>query len=126
MECERCGGPMTRYQVPFDLRSHVETDHAATCTRCLAGHPAEAGGEPDFSTISDEFPDGTAGTAMALALGKLDSLALNRDAIGDCIAFVSDRGADPWLVLERLTAAGSVQPDADLERARRQLQQLLR
>jgi len=125
MECERCGGPMTRYQVPFDLRSHVETDHAATCTRCLAGHPAEAGGEPDFSTISDEFPDGTAGAAMALALGKLDSLALNRDDIEALFAAVEAAGVDPLLVLDRLATQGNVRLHFDVDRRRRQLEQLL-
>ncbi|PSP56920.1 hypothetical protein BRC72_10955 [Halobacteriales archaeon QH_7_66_36] len=125
MECERCGGPMTRYQVPFDLRSHVETDHAATCTRCLAGHPAEAGGEPDFSTISDEFPDGTAGAAMALALGKLDSLALNRDDIEALFAAVEAAGVDPLLVLDRLATQGNVRLHFDADRRRRQLEQLL-
>ena len=125
MECERCGGPMTRYQVPFDLRSHVETDHAATCTRCLAGHPAEAGGEPDFSAISDEFPDGTAGAAMALALGKLDSLALNRDDIEALFAAVEAAGVDPLLVLDRLATQGNVRLHFDADRRRRQLEQLL-
>ena len=116
---------MTRYQVPFDLRSHVETDHAATCTRCLAGHPAEAGGEPDFSTISDEFPDGTAGVAMALALGKLDSLALNRDDIEALFAAVEAAGVDPLLVLDRLATQGNVRLHFDADRRRRQLEQLL-
>jgi hypothetical protein len=116
---------MTRYQVPFDLRSHVETDHAATCTRCLAGHPAEAGGEPDFSTISDEFPDGTAGAAMALALGKLDSLALNRDDIEALFAAVEAAGVDPLLVLDRLATQGNVRLHFDVDRRRRQLEQLL-
>ena len=125
MECERCGGPMTRYEVPFDFRSHAETDHAATCTRCLAGRPTETGGEPDFSAISDEFPTGEAGVAMALALGKLDSLALNRGDIEALFVAVEAAGVDPLLVLDRLATQGNVRLHFDVDRRRRQLQQLL-
>ncbi len=63
---------------------------------------------------------------MALAVGLLvESLVLNRDAITRLLEAVTDAGDDPWLVLERLQAAGSVQPDADLGKARHQLEQLL-
>jgi hypothetical protein len=63
---------------------------------------------------------------MALAVGLLvDSLALNREAVGELLDRVGDGGADPWLVLERLELSPTVDPDADIERARRQLEQLL-
>ncbi|MFB6118873.1 DUF6276 family protein [Halosegnis sp.] len=125
MDCTRCGGPMVRYEVPFDLREYVDTDHAATCTRCLAAEPAEAGGEPDFSSVSEEFPDGTAGAAMALALGKLDSLALNRRDIEALLSAVEAAGVDPLLVLDRLAAQGNLQLHFDADGRRRQLEQLL-
>jgi len=128
MDCPACGHRSIAFDVPTELREHAPGKRAAICPRCLTLEPADdAPGDSGPPAIIDAFPEGEAGAAMALCVGLVvDSLALNRDAIGDCIAFVSDRGADPWLVLERLTAAGSVQPDADLERARRQLQQLLR
>lgn len=130
MDCAHCGTSTIAFRVPAALASHVPDGEAATiCPRCLHLEPAteDDAAAPDFSKIIDGFPDGEAGAAMALGVGlAVDSLALNRDAIADCLAAVGDRGADPWLVLERLAASGSVQPDADLERIRRQLEQLLR
>jgi hypothetical protein len=135
MECPACAGPLVAFRVPGSIRDHAPGETAAVCTRCLALHDAadvalgpasDLPGDPDFSAIIDAFPEGEAGAAMALGVGLIvDSLALNRAAIGDCMAYVSDRGTDPWLVLERLAASGTIQPETDLERARQQLQQLL-
>jgi hypothetical protein len=127
MECHACDHPLVTFRVPEQIRDHAPGETAAICTRCLALEPAsEASGDPDFSAIIDAFPEGETGAAMALCVGlTVDSLALNREAIEDCMEFVTDRGVDPWLVLERLAASGAVQPEADLGRARRQLRQLL-
>lgn len=127
MECPACAGSLVTFRVPGSIRDHAPGETAAICTRCLALDPAsEASGDPDFSAIIDAFPGGETGAAMALCVGlAVDSLALNREAIDDCMGFVSDRGTDPWLVLERLAASGAIQPEADLGRVRRQLRQLL-
>jgi hypothetical protein len=128
MDCPACGHDVVVFRVPATLRDHAPGETAAVCTRCLAVQEATgADDDPDFSTIIDGFPEDDAGAAMALGAGLIvDSLALNRAAIGDCMVYVSDRGVDPWLVLERLAASGAIQSEADLERARRQLEQLLR
>ena len=129
VDCPACGHDRLAFRVPDPLREHAPTGEAAAiCPRCLTLSEADsAPPDPDFSAIIEAFPEGEAGAAMALAVGLVvDSLALNRDAIGACLAYVGDRGDDPWLVLERLAASGAVQADADLDRARRQLQQLLR
>lgn len=127
MECVACSDPVVAFRVPAALREHAPGETAAICTRCLALHETEdAHGNPDFSAIIDGFPEDDTGAAMALCVGLIvDSLALKRAAIGDCMAYVSDRGTDPWLVLERLAASGTIQPEVDLGRARQQLQQLL-
>jgi hypothetical protein len=130
MDCSACAGSVVVFRVPSTLREHAPGETAAVCTRCLAIEtPADAvspAEDPDFSVIIDAFPEGEAGTAMALGVGLIvDSLALNRAAIADCMAYVSETGADPWLVLERLAASGAIQAEADLDRARRQLEQLL-
>jgi len=129
MDCPACGHTLIVFRVPTDLREHAPGGEcAAICSRCLALEPSEDAPDdphPDFSRIIDAFPESDAGAALALAVGLIvDSLALNRAAIDDCMAYASDRGVDPWLVLERLDASGAVQPDADLERAKRQLEQL--
>jgi len=125
MDCDECGGPVVAYEVPDPLREHVDREYAATCTRCLALSETEFGGEPDFSNVSDEFPEGDAGAAMALALGLLDSLALNRPAIEGLLEAVERGGADPLLVLDRLASQGNVRLHFDASRRRQQLEQLL-
>ena len=133
MDCPDCGAATVAFRAPPELREYVPDDdgpdgeYAAICPDCLRlESTTEAPSTPDFSAILDSFPDGEAGSATALGVGLLvDSLALNRGAVAACFEYAGDRGVDPWLVLERLAAAGSVQPDADLDRARTQLEQLL-
>lgn len=124
MDCPNCGAEMTTFDVPEGLRADAGTDAAGFCPRCFTTAPSEAGGEPDFSRVSDEFPAGRAGIAMALALGKLESLALNRDDIEALLAEVEREGVDPMLLVDRLGAQGNVRPAFDLERRRHQLEQL--
>lgn len=133
MDCPACGTPTVLFAVPEAFReaAPADTTAAAICPSCLTVTPvddetdAPAPEVAEFSRIIDGFPAGDSGAAMALAVGLLvHSLALNRDAIRRLFDAVSDAGHDPWLVLERLAAAGSVQPDADLGRLRRQLEQL--
>lgn len=130
MECPACGEAMVAFAVPDAHREHGPGDAAALCPSCLTLAEADAGPAPDeaaFDRVLESFPEGDAGAAMALAVGLLvDSLVLNRDAITALFDAVSDAGGDPWLVLERLQVAGTVQPDADLGKARRQLEQLWR
>lgn len=118
--------------MPESLRSHAPeaAEAMAICPRCLEltavdATSAPAGSDAAFARLSDAFPTGEAGVAMALIVGQLDSVAMNRPAIEALVDIVSDRGTDPWLVLERLARAGSVDPDFDLDRRRRQLDQLL-
>lgn len=125
MDCPNCGGPTVAYAVPGDLREFVDRDHVASCTRCLAMQSADAGGEPDFSHVSDEFPEGRAGVAVALLLGMLDSLALNRRSIEGLVAAAEAEGVDPLLLLDRLRAQGNVRIHFDADRRRHQLEQLL-
>ena len=130
MDCPECGAEMVVFAVPPDAREAApDGDAAAICPRCLvlaAADPADAPPDPDFSRIVEAFPEGEAGAVMAVAVGLLvESLALNRRTVAELLNRVQDRGADPWLVLERLAIAPTVQPDADLGRARAQLEQLL-
>lgn len=135
VDCPACGTPAVTFAVPEAHRGAAPggTAAAALCPSCLtltaleADEGAPAPDEVDFSRIVDGFPDGEAGAAMALAVGLLvDSLALHRDAVRGLFDAVSDAGHDPWLVLERLAVAGTVQPAADLGRLRGQLEQLWR
>jgi hypothetical protein len=129
MDCPACDAQTVPFAVPAVLRAHAPDEAAALCPRCLTLTPSETEVPPaadaEFSRIIESFPTGDAGAAMALGVGLLvDSLALNRDAIKELFDAVSDAGEDPWLVLERLAVAGTVQPDADLSKLRHQLEQL--
>lgn len=133
MDCPACGTSAVAFAVPEDYREAAPEAAvaAALCPKCLTLTAVEgAAPTPDdaeFSRIIDGFPDGDTGAAMALATGLLvDSVALNREAVKPLFDAVSDAGEDPWLVLERLSIAGTVQPDADLDKLRHQLEQLWR
>ena len=129
MDCPECDAGTVVFEVPADLRKFApdEAAIAAICTACLSVASApDAEPDADFSRVIDAFPEGEAGAAMALAVGLLvESLALNREAVAALLERVQEGGADPWLVLERLAAAPGVDADADLDRVRRQLDQLL-
>lgn len=127
MACPNCDAETVAFDVPAELRAHApgEAPTVAICTRCLVLDRGAAGGAPDFERIASDFPDGDAGRAMALAVGLLvDSVALHRHSVSELFERVADDGVDPWLVLERLARAGSIDTDADLDRIRRQLEQL--
>lgn len=134
MECPACGTTAVAFAVPPHHRNAAPEGAVvvALCPECLtltavdADVPEvpEAVGT-DFSSVIEGFPDGEPGAAMALAVGLLvDSVALHREAVRELFDAASDAGVDPWLVLERLDAAGTVQAEADLGRVRRQLEQL--
>jgi hypothetical protein len=115
------------FEVPESLREHAPdgSSAAAVCSRCLRRLEAEeASADPDFGRISEEFPTGEAGVAMALAVGYLDSLALHRRDIDALFDVVEREGTDPLLVLDRLSTQGSLQPAADIPRRRHQIEQL--
>ncbi|WP_128476766.1 DUF6276 family protein [Halorussus pelagicus] len=129
MTCPSCGSEQLVVAVPADLREHLPeaSERIAVCTRCLAldqtdEAPAD---DPDFARISDAFPTGEAGVAMALAVGLLDSLALYRSEIAALLERVERGGADPLLVLDRLNADPELDPQFDVSRRRTQAEQLL-
>jgi hypothetical protein len=127
MHCPNCDAPMVAFEVPEDYRDHAPgaSAQAALCPECLTLEPAEdAPADPGFDRISDAFPTGEAGVPLALAIGLLDSLALNRGAIEALLEAVERAGTDPLLVLDRLHVQGGVDPVFDLDRRRHQVQQL--
>jgi len=130
MSCPDCGGDQLAVVVPSDLRELLpeSSEAVALCTRCLTVEPADPDGAtdaPDFSAVSDAFPGGEAGVALALAVGLLDSLALYRAELSALFERVERGGADPLLALDRLAADSSVEPGFDLDRRRTQVEQLL-
>jgi hypothetical protein len=129
MACPECGSEQVTFRVPTDLREHLPegAQSVAICTVCLALDPSRDASDesPDFASISDAFPDGDAGVAMALAVGLLDSLALFRSEISALLERVERGGTDPLLVLDRLEADSGLEPHFDVDRRRTQAEQLL-
>ncbi|WP_290818435.1 DUF6276 family protein [Halovivax sp.] len=127
MDCS-CDVSSIAFPVPADLRECAPgtSEAAAICPRCLAVRPADGGeADPDFSTVSDAFPAGEGGVALALALGLLESLALNRAEIETALEAAERAGADPLLAIDRLLADPNVEPAIDLDRRRVQLESML-
>lgn len=129
MDCPECGKDTVAVAVPTDLTEYLPDDRpaVAVCTRCLHVSPAEdADDRPDFTAVSDAVPrDSEAATALVLVLALLDSPALYRTELGTLIERIERAGVDPLLVLDRLAADPAIEPHLDLDRRRRQLEQLL-
>lgn len=131
MDCPNCRARTVVFDVPSEYRPYApdETDRAALCPECLvltaAGNdPADP--EPRFDRISSAFPtDEAAAVPLAIAIGLLDSLALNRAALQELVPAAESAGADPLLLLDRLHVQGGVDPEFDIDRRRHQLEQLL-
>ena len=124
MACPECGGATVRYVVPEDLRTYApeSTDIIALCGDCLHVSPATVAGEQadEANQLVDVVPNGDGGAALAVALGLLDSLALNRSGIVECLEYAEESGVDVHLSLDRL-AHGFPDAHVDLERRRSQL-----
>jgi len=130
--CPTCDGDLIRVSVPEDIREYAPERAAVvgSCTRCLRTVALEestdavdgplAGPEPP-----DAIPPGEGGSALLLAIGHLDSVALNRPAIQGLVEHAERAGADVFLTLDRLAADESVEPHVDLARRRRQLESML-
>jgi hypothetical protein len=83
-----------------------------------------AGGTADDA--DDLLPEGEAGAAIVLAVGLLDSLALNRRAVVDLCEYAERAGGDPLLWLSRLAdAADPADRVLDLDRRTSQLEEFL-
>lgn len=129
-----------------------ETGTATLCPNCLAvgpvaeqtvesadgrsvespdGQPVDsidgrASDSASFSRVSDALPaDRDAAVSVALLVGLLDSLALNRERIEELVDELEHGGTDVFLVLDRLAADSDVDAAVDLDRRRTQLEQLL-
>jgi hypothetical protein len=128
MNCPDCGSPAVVFDVPAVYVEYVpaEQETVALCTRCLSLHPAEdAPAEPEFSRVSEGFPEGEAAVPLALLLGLLENLALYRSEITELLQAVERAGTDPLLALDRLARDPDIDAAADLSGRRRQLEQLL-
>jgi hypothetical protein len=127
MRCPVCNAAVVTFDVPEEYQGHLpaETDHAGLCSRCLRLHPAEEGGD-DFEQLGEEFPQAEeVAVPMAIAIGLLDSLALNRREIEELLDVVINHGVDPILVVDRLQTQGSTDPAVDLNKRMQQFQQLM-
>ena len=127
MQCPDCNGQVATFDVPEDLREYLPkpVPTAGLCTRCLALHPTDEGGDPEFTDL-EAFPeDDDAAISLAIAIGLLDSLALNRSDIETLFRRVAEAGEDPFLALDRLSTSGAVQPRVDLEARKHQIEQLM-
>ena len=131
MECPNCRARAVVFEVPEQYREHAPEGaaRAALCPECLTLTAAEdvpAAAEPRFDRISSAFPsDPAAAVPLAIAIGLLDSLALNRRALEALVPAAESAGADPLLLLDRLHVQGGVSPAFDISRRRHQLEQIL-
>jgi hypothetical protein len=132
MSCTECARATLAFRVPEDLRDCLPENAgaAAVCVSCLTLQPPASDedivDDPDLTRISDAFPaDPDPAVSMALLVGLLESLALNRPKIERLMERIEAAGHDPLLTLDRLADDRELNPAMDLRGRRRQLEQLL-
>lgn len=131
--CPECDRELVRVSVPADIRAYApeETALVGSCPRCLRtvalDGPVDVGGDDQLTGPAppDAVPPGDGGAALLLAIGYLDSVALNRPAIQALVERAEHAGTDVFLALDRLAADESVDAHADLGRRRQQLESML-
>jgi hypothetical protein len=131
MNCVECGDRVVGFAVPEELQEHVPEDSpvAAICANCLTLQPPDEDeptpGDPDLQSVSEGFPaDPAAAVPMALAVGLMASLALNRQQIAALVEAVEAEGVDFALSVDRLAEDPELRPAIDLVGRRRQFEQL--
>ena len=133
--CAHCGVDLVAFAVPEPRREHAPggASTAAICPRCLRVTAADADdaadseaveAAPAFDRVDDAFPRSEGGVAVALLLGKLPNLTLERESIAALRDRSEREGVDVALTLDRLVAA-DLDPHFALDRRVRQLDQLL-
>jgi hypothetical protein len=130
--CPECDRELIRIAVPDEIRECAPEAAAVvgSCPRCLRtlalDGEIEAADEPLSGPAPPAaIPPGEGGAALLLAIGYLDSVALNRPAIQALVEHAERAGADAFLALDRLAADASVDAHVDLARRRRQLESML-
>jgi hypothetical protein len=131
--CPDCGSQLVGFTVPTTLRDEApdDTGAATLCSQCLRvrplsdDHDATDADTAVFDAVADYFPDGAGGVAFALALGRLDSLALHRASIQRLVERAEREGVDVLLTLDRLAEDPSLDPYVDVTRRREQLARFL-
>ncbi|MFC7204784.1 DUF6276 family protein [Haloferax namakaokahaiae] len=122
MSCSECDGDTAVFAVPDDIASYAPDDakRVSLCGDCLRVHASDDPVTADSNrSLADIVPATDGGAALALVIGMLDSLALNRAAIVTCLEYAEADGVDVHLALDRL--AESV-PEAHFDVARRHAQ----
>jgi hypothetical protein len=129
MQCSECRSETVSFAVPTALAEYAPGggDAAAICASCLHVQPADsADAHADFGRISDAFPTNEeSAIEMALVVGLLSSLALNRSKIETLLERVEARGDDAMLVLEALEHDEHLRSSVAIGRRRKQLEQLM-
>jgi hypothetical protein len=130
--CPACDRELVRVSVPAAVREYAPETAAVvgSCPRCLRTVALEGAADAADGPLAgpdppDAIPPGDGGAALLLAIGYLDSVALNRPAIQALVEHAERAGADVFLTLDRLAADESVEAHVDLARRRRQLESML-
>jgi len=125
-----CDPTPVAFRVPPALYEVAPAETAAICPRCLAVGAADAAvaepaDHPAFDRVADVFPADYGGVALALLLGKIPSLAVEKPAVRTLRDHAEQAGVDVTLTLERLSEIDDVEPGFPLDRKVVQMEQLV-
>ena len=125
-----CRPAPVAFRVPPALYEVAPAETAVICPRCLTVGAADTGvaepaDHPAFDRVADVFPTDYGGVALALLLGKLPSLAVEKPAVRTLRDHAEQAGVDVTLTLERLSEIDDVEPGFPLDRKVVQMEQLM-
>jgi len=126
MNCPHCDKQLIQRRVPTELQSVLRSEAKSVflCDRCLYTQPGELSettAQAMFTEIPS-FPEGERGIAVALLLGRLNQLALNRQSAEALCEYIIANGVDIYLLIDRIIENKSIEPHYDLQRRWEQFQ----
>ena len=130
MKCFECHVEMSSYSTPEVVR-HIKREfkeYVSVCPRCFKMVQSDTVDEIiKLDGIDEELPKGEIGIIMAIGIGWLmESLVLNKNEVVAIFEHIIDEGRDPWIVLEKLSRSSTINVKKNINKARLQLEQLIK
>ena len=121
---------MSSYSTPEVVR-HIKKEfeeYVSVCPRCFKMIQSDIVGEIiELNEIDEDLPKGEIGVIMAIGIGWLmESLVLNKNEVVAIFEHIMDEGRDPWIVLEKLSRSSTTNVKKNINKARLQLEQLIK
>ena len=130
MKCSECHIKMGSSRTPEVVRNIKKEfeEYVSVCPICFNIVQSSFIEEViKLEEIDRDLPKGEIGMIMAIGIGWLmESLVLNKNEIVSIFEHIIDEGKDPWIILEKLSRSSTTNVKKNVNKARLQLEQLIK